>query len=71
MLRRNTLIMPKPDLSRFLPLLNSGVRGEELKEFRGHGRTGRPLGDERFLERLEGLVGRALKPQKGGRPRKQ
>ena len=30
-----------------------------------------PLGDERFLERLEGLVGRVLKPQKGGRPRKQ
>jgi hypothetical protein len=42
--RRNTLIMQEPDLSRFLPLLNSGVRGEELQEFRGHGRTGRPSG---------------------------
>jgi hypothetical protein len=53
-------------------LLNSVLREEEeLKELRGHGRTGRPLGDEAFLERLEGLVGRVLKPQKGGRPKKQ
>jgi len=52
-------------------LLNSALREEELKALRAHGRTGRPLGDEPFLERLEGLVGRVLKPQKGGRPRKQ
>ncbi len=52
-------------------LLNSALREEELRELRGHVRTGRPLGDESFLERLEGLVGRILKPQKGGRPRKQ
>ena len=50
-------------------LLNSALREEELEELRGHGRTGRPLGDETFLERLEGIVGRVLKPQKGGRPR--
>jgi hypothetical protein len=29
-------------------------------------RTGRPLGDETFLARLEGMVGRVLKPQKRG-----
>ena len=52
-------------------LLNSALREEQLNELRGHGRTGRPLGDETFLERLEGLVGRVLKPQKGGRPRNQ
>jgi len=52
-------------------LLDSALPEEELKELRGHGRTGRPLGDGAFLERLEGLVGRVLKPQKGGRPRKQ
>ena len=51
-------------------LLNRALREEELKALRAHGRTGRPLGDETFLERLEGLVGRVLKPQKGGRPRK-
>jgi len=51
-------------------LLNSALPEEELKEFRMHGRTGRPLGDGSFVERLEALAGRVLKPQKGGRPRK-
>jgi len=32
--------------------------------------NGRPLGDMKFVERLEGLLGRVLKPQKGGRPRR-
>jgi hypothetical protein len=51
-------------------LLDSALREEELKELRGHVSTGRPLGDETFLDRLEGLVRRVLKPQKGGRPKK-
>jgi putative transposase len=29
-------------------------------------RTGRPLGDEAFVERLEASTGRTLKPQKRG-----
>ena len=44
---------------------------DEVEELRRHGRTGRPLGDEIFLDRLEGLVDRVLKPQKGGRPKKE
>jgi len=52
-------------------LLDSAVREEDIEELRAHGRTGRPLGNETFLDRLEGLIGRVLKPQKGGRPRKQ
>ena len=52
-------------------LLHSALGEEELKQLRRHGRTGRPLGDEGFLERLEALVGRVLKPRKGGQPRKQ
>jgi putative transposase len=47
--------------------LNSAIREEELREFRDHGRTGRPLGDESFLDRLETLIGRHLKPKKPGR----
>ena len=46
--------------------LQSAVPEEELRQIRRHGRTGRPLGDETFLGRLEGLVGRVLKPQKRG-----
>lgn len=32
-----------------------------------HLQTGRPIGDEGFIERLEGLTGRSLKPGKRGR----
>lgn len=32
--------------------------------------TGRPLGTEEFVKSLEKTVGRALVPQKGGRPKK-
>jgi putative transposase len=46
--------------------LQSAVPEEELRQIRRHGRTGRPLGDETFLGRLESVVGRVLKPQKRG-----
>ena len=46
--------------------LHSAVPEEELRQIRGHGCTGRPLGGATFLERLERLVGRVLKPQKRG-----
>ncbi|MES9879627.1 MAG: hypothetical protein ABW185_01955, partial [Sedimenticola sp.] len=43
---------------------------ESTKEvFRMHGRTGRPLGDETFLQHLEQLAGRVLRPQKPWRRR--
>ena len=46
--------------------LNSAIPEEELRDIRRHGRTGRPLGDETFIARLEEMVGRVLKPQKRG-----
>ena len=46
--------------------LNSALAEEELRDIRHHTRTGRPLGDKTFLARLEGMVGRVLKPQKRG-----
>jgi putative transposase len=33
--------------------------------------TGRPLGSERFIKKLERILGRDIFPKKGGRPRKQ
>lgn len=42
------------------------IAEEDLRDLRGHGRTGRPLGSPAFLDRLESLVGRVLKPQKRG-----
>jgi putative transposase len=50
--------------------LNSAIREEDLRDLREHGRTGRPLGSATFLDRLEAMVGRILRPQKGGRPSK-
>ena len=46
--------------------LKSAMPEEELRDIRHHSRTGRPLGDETFLAHLEGMVGRALRPQKRG-----
>lgn len=50
--------------------LDSATPEEELRDLREHGRTGRPLGGPSFLDSLESRVGRVLRPQKGGRPRK-
>ena len=50
--------------------LDSARPEGEVEEVRKHARTGRPLGDEVFLDRLDGLVERVLKPKKAGRPKK-
>jgi putative transposase len=51
-------------------LLNSAIREEELRDLREHGHTGRPLGNAMFVDRLERVVGRILRPRKAGRPPK-
>lgn len=33
--------------------------------------TGRPLGSEKFIKKLEKMVGRDLFPKKGGRPKRK
>jgi hypothetical protein len=39
-----------------------------IERLRQHSRTGRPLGDERFLEWIEEALGRVVRPKAGGRP---
>jgi putative transposase len=51
--------------------LSAGIDPQEQERLRRHERTGRPLGSERFIKKLEKALGRALRPQKGGRPRQQ
>ena len=51
-------------------LLNSAIREEELLDLREHARTGCPLGNATFVDRLERAVGRILRPRKSGRPSK-
>ena len=50
--------------------LAAGTDPQEQERLRRHERTGRPLGSKRFVKKLEKALGRALRPQKGGRPRK-
>lgn len=42
-----------------------------IDDIRRHSSTGRPLGDDDFLDKLETLTGRELKPKKSGRPRRE
>ena len=46
--------------------LNAENPADEEKRIASHARTGRPLGDARFLERAERISGRCLKPRKSG-----
>ena len=48
-------------------LLNSAIPEEQLRNLRSHMLTGRPLGDEAFVNRLENLAGRVLRAGKRGR----
>lgn len=41
--------------------------GDMVDDIRLHARTGRPLGSDTFVERLEVMTGRALRPRKRGR----
>jgi len=50
--------------------LQSGLTSEEIHRIEAHGRTGRPLGDEAFVETLERRLGRVLaRGQPGPKPR--
>jgi putative transposase len=42
------------------------VQESDMELFRKHERTGRPIGDDAFIERLEQLLDRKLKPKKPG-----
>lgn len=52
-----------PDWREFL---GSPVSQEEIQTLRTHERTGRPLGGETFVEKMENLLDRCLKKQKPG-----
>ena len=49
------------------PFVESGLGRMEAAAIRRHERTGRPLGSEEFLARVERLMNRSLHPQKAGR----
>ena len=51
--------------------LSRGLSDDEVEKFRCHERTGRPLGTNSFLGRLENILGRILHKQKPGPKRSQ
>ncbi|MEO5347889.1 MAG: transposase [Magnetococcus sp. YQC-9] len=64
LINRRPLLAMVQDWSEFLA---SGLPDETLDTLRRHERTGRPLGSEPFLDKLETQLQRILKPQKPGR----
>jgi len=56
-----------PDWKNFL---NEGIAENDIKCIRQHERTGRPLGDDRFITKIERAVDRVLSKKKPG-PKKE
>jgi putative transposase len=52
------------DWRRFL---QEGISDQVLKKLRSHSRTGRPLGSKSFINKIEKLLGRRVRPGKTGR----
>jgi putative transposase len=70
----DVLVRVKPLLARtgdWRKFLSEGLDMEEAELFRRHERTGRPLGENAFLERVEKALGRILRPNKRGPKPKQ
>ena len=67
---KDVLVRVHPLLRRvedWREFLLEGVDPAEAELLRRHGRTGRPLGSDRFVVRLERGLRRVLRPQKPGR----
>ena len=66
----DTLVHTKPLLaiikSSWRKFISVDVQESEIALLRKHERTGRPMGDDAFIERLERLLDRPLKPKKPG-----
>lgn len=63
------LVSVRPMLDRisdWLAYLSRPVSASEIEDVRKHTRTGRPLGNPGFNDRLEQLLKRTLRPQKPG-----
>jgi putative transposase len=71
----DALVRVKPLLKRtgdWREFLTEGLEVDDAELFRRHERTGRPLGEAPFLERIEKALGRMVRPRKAGRkPKRQ
>ncbi len=68
LLSKHPLIEDGEEWARFL---RAKAEDSEVRIMRRHEHTGRPLGSPGFVEHLEWLLNRELRPQKRGRKRKE
>jgi len=68
------LLVDVPELASQAEDWSAWLRTEDesaiVSTLRLHTSTGRPLGSTAFLNLLENLLGRTVRPRKAGRPRK-
>jgi putative transposase len=70
----DALVRVRPLLERtgdWREFLSEGLEVNDAELFRRHERTGRPLGEASFLERIENVLGRIVRPNKAGRKPKR
>ena len=67
LMQARRLLDPVPSWAEHL---SAAADEEMIRRLRRHGTTGRPVGGERFLMRLEKIVGHLLRPRKAGRKKK-
>jgi len=58
---------PHLHIANWAEFLRQRDQPSAIRDMGGHARTGRPLGDDAFLLRLEKITGRALRKSKPGR----
>jgi putative transposase len=69
---RHPLLAPSPldqKIKDWAAFLGQKDDADAVKKLLEHERTGRPLGSEEFVKKLEELTGRVLMPRKRGRPK--
>jgi len=57
-------------LQNWEQLLNRDISKEEINKIQTHLQTGRPFGSEMFLDKIENIIGRSVRPKKRGRKAK-
>jgi len=61
---------PREFIENWKDFLNTVSDDGDIRLLQLHERTGRPLGDRMFIEKLESLLNITLKKKKAGRPKK-
>jgi len=69
--RREPVFFSDEQRETYRRWLAQGLSDEEVSEIQRNTRTGRPCGNESFVDRLEGLLRRLLRPLKRGQKKRR